>query len=694
MSDTRPIGMGEKPLGAIEASAGGTVASGHEATGRNLHERRVTVERNMVLEEPPKKLFLKGRHDAFWKVMDSISGRNDREVPYDTYCDMVGALYQPYPRGSGRDEGETAFDRKLFDRFRIYLGDMVGTATSRDIIVLKGSEWVVGDGTTYAIGFSRQVTSEKLCIPLNFGCAKSSRHDHSCVLLTKGQTDGAFSVIETSANIELKTKPNSCRLEKMVQITSSMPNEYMMPDLCGRDGALGQSIAYTLSDVWTCLARKGMTTETGETPQSVPFGLIACGLEPKKPKQKQKKKKNPSTRDTKKMKKDLNETRWALGNVNIPDACGGLFKYQIKSFGSFEESKASHALAAYLSVMTEGIKFLMSLRERQTFEPYPLSGRQLKFGAQSLEQLQYRKSPFTERKWGAVISQGEFWDGSMSRQDLRTLLNELGDDDDFVVFQDDQSSHDELRALVKVSSRPVFNTLVLPQDAFKALRKIKKYQARIQQTLAISRVLVAVWNQDENGLVAIMHDISTTHSDLRPGNLLESDSSSVSLAQLWAHFQELVREQLIPLASAGIIHPDIRAGYDWTANIMARTDGSDMLLIDFESLVLASAHNFSGSDKHGRYLSVPSRGNAFSFVCLQCIVVAVAWSQGHKHVEADKSKQPVVWSKFGTRGKLGQRTSSDVEMLLEAIGSQFRETGFTKLDEGRIAESLGLAVDS
>lgn len=678
MSDARPIGVGWRPLGAIEASAGGTVASGHEATARNLFDRGVTIGRRRVLEQPPN---LRACHDAFWKALSS--GTN-RRVPYENYSEMASALDRSYPKGKGKNDGETAFDENLFEKFRNYLRDMVAEvitkkradgASSLAIIVLK-DEWVIG-GATYAMGFSRQVTSEQLGIPKEFGCAKSSRHDHSCVLLKK-RTDGVFSVIETSANIELKTEPNSCRLEEEVGLE---PRKLKKPDLVGKDGALAQSIAYTLSEVWPCLARRGMKTDVAETQSNVPFGLLACRLkEMKKTKQK-------SATSAKKMKRSLNETRWAVGNLAIPNICGGRFQYQINSFGSFESSASSQALAAYLSVMTDGIKFLQSLRTRQSFTPYSLSGQQLRFGAQPLH-LSYYKSPFTVGKWGAPISQGEFWNGTMSREELSTLTTDFNDDDDFVVFNDDLSTEGDLSVMVKVSSRAVFNSLISPQIAFKALKKYKRHLAAQRQLERSknSQVLIAVWNPFDEGLVAIMHDISTTHSDLRPGDLIEN--SSVSLCDLWRHFRTFVLEQLIPLASAGIIHPDIRAGYDWTANIMAKNDGSDMLLVDFESLVPARSYAFSGSDKHRRYFDVPEEGNAFSFVCLQCIVIAVAWSQQHKQVEADKMKQPMVVSEFVDLNNLALETPGVVEILLGEIGSQFGEAGFTNLDKDRIRSSL------
>ena len=122
-----------------------------------------------------------------------------------------------------------------------------------------------------------------------------------------------------------------------------------------------------------------------------------------------------STTPTKKLRQTVLATRWALGSLSVPADCGGKFKYRIKSYGSFEDSTAAIALAAYFTVMTDGIMLLQSLRQRQGVTPYPISGKQLKFRTLALR-LGYYRSPFSEGEWCAPISQGEFWKGSLSRK--------------------------------------------------------------------------------------------------------------------------------------------------------------------------------------------------------------------------------------------------------------------------------------
>ena len=130
-----------------------------------------------------------------------------------------------------------------------------------------------------------------------------------------------------------------------------------------------------------------------------------------------------------------------------------------------------------------------------------------------------------------------------------------------------------------------------------------------------------------------------------------------------------VTNQLLPLAEVDVIHPDIRAGYDFTSNIMAKEDGKDMVLIDFESLVDVSVYReIHMTDE--RYFRVSRSANALTFVCFQCYAVAVFWSKQRKQAEEDKTKQAkTVIEDF--RKILGEKTASDVTKLLNDIASLF-----------------------
>ena len=145
------------------------------------------------------------------------------------------------------------------------------------------------------------------------------------------------------------------------------------------------------------------------------------------------------------------------------------------------------------------------------------------------------------------------------------------------------------------------------------------------------------------------------------------NETKTSTSDLWKNFMELARNQLLPLARAGIIHPDIRVGYDYTANIMAKSDGSNMVLVDFESLVLFSDYTVQ-EDKHRLYL--PEMKNAFAFVCLQCYVVAVFWSEKKNQLVEAGARTPLKYALYGK-----DVLEADVEGLLREIALQLENSG-------------------
>lgn len=135
----------------------------------------------------------------------------------------------------------------------------------------------------YAVGCCRQVTSEELDIPADFGCASSRRRDHSCVLycIEKNIKMAPFKSGRCSRvlTVELKTEktsfaPEQGRLssyafasytratkKKKVQRKGKTGDAsicyFKDPTRSSDIGALWQEIAYVLSETWTCIARVG-----------------------------------------------------------------------------------------------------------------------------------------------------------------------------------------------------------------------------------------------------------------------------------------------------------------------------------------------------------------------------------------------------------------------------------------------------
>ena len=79
----------------------------------------------------------------------------------------------------------------------------------------------------------------------------------------------------------------------------------------------------------------------------------------------------------------------------------------------------------------------------------------------------------------------------------------------------------------------------------------------------VGEVLIAAYRTD-SGMVTIMHDLTNS------GYKILKPKEEADLYVLWEAFSVLVKSVLVPMADARIIHPDIRPGWDDTANILVR----------------------------------------------------------------------------------------------------------------------------
>jgi hypothetical protein len=154
-----------------------------------------------------------------------------------------------------------------------------------------------------------------------------------------------------------------------------------------------------------------------------------------------------------------------------------------------------------------------------------------------------------------------------------------------------------------------------------ALKKINEAIDQDELRNEIGTVLRAAVEM-EVGLVTIMADLSKQgYGPLRPAD------QPGKVAVLWEAFTQLVKYVLLPLATIGIVHVDIRAGYDETSNIFCKLDKkgetASMKLVDYESLVQLKKWKPSSLD--GRYIRKERRWNATRFVWWQCIIVAYTW---------------------------------------------------------------------
>merc|ERR1711971_767803 len=102
------------------------------------------------------------------------------------------------------------------------------------------------------------------------------------------------------------------------------------------------------------------------------------------------------------------------------------------------------------------------------------------------------------------------------------------------------------------------------------------------------------------------------------------------LKSYWKLFSVLCKNVLLPLADIGIVHQDLRPGYDCTYNVMIGTTQKDattkMRLIDYESLCSVSDYSRPHVKGRGIDYRYPSNPNfAHDFLFEQCVGIAYAW---------------------------------------------------------------------
>jgi len=93
----------------------------------------------------------------------------------------------------------------------------------------------------------------------------------------------------------------------------------------------------------------------------------------------------------------------------------------------------------------------------------------------------------------------------------------------------------------------------------------------------------------------------------------------------WDLFQIFVEKILKPLAQAGIVHADLRPGFEQTSNVVIYEE--KICLVDFESISIFRTMN-KARKKDRRYpvsLHPTSRSTSFDYLLQQCLGMTGAW---------------------------------------------------------------------
>jgi hypothetical protein len=190
--------------------------------------------------------------------------------------------------------------------------------------------------------------------------------------------------------------------------------------------------------------------------------------------------------------------------------------------------------------------------------------------------------------------------------------------------------------LIKVTSLPCFNVLVGNTGYLFELGTGLLPPAEIRSVL--SRSLHGVYvTRDARGMVQVLPSLRRRGFDrLRPAVAAEEEGG---WGRLWSAFEEFVLTTLVPLAQARIVHPDIRPGFDETANLLYHSEEGSMVMVDLDSLCSYRSWASRGS-KNKRYIKLRElKGvealTALDFVYLQVVSVAEAWLAGTTGREVD-----------------------------------------------------------
>jgi hypothetical protein len=565
--------------------------------------------------QPPRDL--QTVSDDFLKALE---GNENDEVKGTSgmFNESLGALKEAI----GNDyESREAFSEHLFQALRQCVKQYERETANPDFIIISSTKSTTADDDgagEYAVGFTRNMHPSLDLFKMYRGdlvCASDSSNDSENMLdpsqhlvclfrrnhKIKADNGQEWEPIDCFSFVELRTGDRTCGMfkrgkDKSIQLSRDLEDAHEL---------FGEVVCCSVERVVQYHARRGK--RDGEMPL-LPLAILAAVKRDTIVK--------TETIPESKKHKTPERVRWVSGQLHAPMACGNSFYYSVKDFGHFnDELSVENSLSLYLDTMLFGLKVAVQVCDEfvngNLSPPLPASGSNLMVGNKRLTPT-LCASPIKGANpipgvTGRSINQGELFHGKLK---LDKIFDAAKRD---LVFRAPQvDTTQELDVLIKVSSTAVHSLLVSPRSAASALRSIEELDILCE---ALGTVLYAAVNM-RSGLMTIMADLPRARfKTLHP--------HAFNLEILWGGFSRLVKEVLLPLASGpGIIHADIRPGYDLTSNILVdeSAGGASLKLIDYESLLLSERFV-----PPGNYL--PYDDDANTFVWWQCVAVAYFWSE-------------------------------------------------------------------
>ncbi len=521
------------------------------------------------------------------------------------------------------------FGRALFDALRECLsGYEMEIGMDRNAIVLK-----VDESGRYAVGISCQKA-----VPQDFdekagfysSVDKSTTQSHCVCLFEKGD-EGNWIVKDCFSTVQLGLSDTGCE-----DFFLDEDGEVAATDLADKHRALAEALLNTVQCDLLCHARRGLLPD-----DDFPISIIAG----------RKRSDNNETINTRAKKQKVPvKLRWLSGTLNIPKACANRFSYSVTDFGPFgagsdfdvhliNEQALSVYLGSILFGLTSAIRAYNDVVGTNNLPPpVAASGRHVMIGERELN-LQLCASPipganpFRTQNGGDLwkSEQGDIFRGHLNVGDV-VCAAEMATLQHVDLLCSKPGTGKAIDVVVKVSSFAVHNPLIDPISTMSALLEISNYPRELVKE--IGSVLYAAV-QTNCGLVTVMADLSKQgYRALSPAKY------EGKIKPLWSGFRELVEKVLLPLAAIGIVHADIRPGFDATSNILLKFDKKEkkasMKLVDYESLV--HLNNWPKHPAYNSYIGRERKWTGTTALWWQCVSVGYAWCKELSASEVEQSK--------------------------------------------------------
>jgi hypothetical protein len=527
-------------------------------------------------------------------------------------------------------EGDVDEEKLILD-FMVVLGRREGhpfPSHAPSTYVLQIGEY------QYAMGLCRAMEKDEY---ITFHDKGGFFPDHSWAIFRK-KGDGEWLVYHVLVGVELTMNNMACRVYKVEEGWRSYNDEKELgvSRYCFHKrndtafGTLGEAIRNVVDQLLRGRAMLGLWL-----PVEVPFAVVTGKRHRAKPR------KEP--------------TCWTHGNLCPPEECGGEYAFNVDAFGTFHDHSGQEAVTAYLDVLASGLVaaeiWLGQCADRsRLLTPSPMSGRSLMFGSQALDGVRFVASPLTRKSRGASssgggrlkISQGELFRGAI---DLALLRKDVPDGNQVMWYSDAAKAQGVADVLIKVSSDPCYGRVVGDEGLLQRSYEFKRFRESIAATTipqCLAPSLYGVFVPSFAGLVQIMPDLTKSGFErLRPRSLTEAGESKM----FWCSFRQFLEGVLLPLADAGVIHPDIRPGYDATSNLLYSKDTGEIRMIDLDSLVFL--HNYkSNFNQDTRIISVHRSfypyqreiSTATDFLFGQVVVITESWFKEVADRDADANE--------------------------------------------------------